>query len=273
MVFTSEVLTLEVDEHVATLWLDRPGARNALGRAFWRDLKLAADEVASSDEVRALIIAAKGSHFSVGLDLKEFATLPARETRSAATANGARYKGIRDWQASVTAIADLPMPVIAAVHGYCIGGGVDLITACDIRLCSSDAIFSVREAKVAIVADLGTLQRLPHIIGAGHVAELAFTGKDIDAQRAAAIGLVNEVTGTSGAEVLAAAQALAGQISANSPLAVRGTKAVLNANEGRTVDEGLDFVAHWNTLYLNSNDLREALTAFIERRAPNFTGD
>jgi len=182
-VFTSEVLTLEVDGYVATLWLNRPEARNALGRAFWHDLRAAAREVAGLREVRVLVIAARGPHFSVGLDLKEFATLGPRPDTSPAAANAARYEGIRDWQASVTAVAELEVPVIAAVHGYCIGGGVDLITACDIRLASSDAVFSVREAKVAIVADLGTLQRLPSIVGAGHVAELAFTGKDTAAAK------------------------------------------------------------------------------------------
>jgi enoyl-CoA hydratase len=272
-VFTSEVISLEVDGHVATLWLDRPEARNALGRAFWRDLGRAAAEVAALADVRVLVVAARGPHFSVGLDLKEFATLAGRESASPAAANAARYEGIRDWQDSVTAIANLPVPVIAAVHGYCIGGGVDVITACDIRLCSSDAIFSVREAKVAIVADLGTLQRLPRLVGAGHVAELAFTGKDIDADRAASIGLVNEVRGGDALSVLEAAYELAAAIAANSPLAVRGTKAVLAANEGRTVEEGLEFVARWNTMFLQSNDLREAMTAFIEKRAPNFTGD
>jgi enoyl-CoA hydratase len=271
--FASEVLTLEVEGPIATLWLDRPEARNALGKAFWRDLGLAAREIAGLDDVRVLVIAAKGPHFSVGLDLKEFSDITARETISPATANAARYRGIRDWQASVTAVAELPMPVIAAVHGYCIGGGVDLITACDVRLCSSDAVFSVREAKVAIVADLGTLQRLPGIVSAGHLAELAFTGKDIDASRAAEIGLVNDVRGGDAITVLESAYGLAHEIAANSPLAVRGTKAVLAANDGHTVDEGLEFVARWNTMYLNSNDLREALTAFLERRAPNFTGD
>jgi enoyl-CoA hydratase len=123
------------------------------------------------------------------------------------------------------------------------------------------------------VADLGTLQRLPRIIAAGHVAELAYTGKDIDAERAAAIGLVNSVTAGSATEVLAAAHMLAEEIAANSPLAVQGTKAVLAANDGRTVDEGLDFVAHWNAAYLRSNDLAEAMGAFRERRKPNFTGD
>jgi len=165
------------------------------------------------------------------------------------------------------------VPVIAAVHGYCIGGGVDLITACDIRLASSNAIFSVREAKIAIVADLGTLQRLPRIIGAGHVAELALTGKDISAERAAQIGLVNHVCGDSASDVLAAAQELANEIAANSPLSVEGTKSVLAANDGKTVAEGLDYVARWNAMYIQSNDLREAMTAFLERRPPVFTGD
>jgi enoyl-CoA hydratase len=158
------------------------------------------------------------------------------------------------------------------VHGYCIGGGVDLIAACDIRLASDDAIFSVREAKIAIVADLGSLQRLPKLIGAGHVAELAFTGKDIDSERAKSIGLVNDVVPGGADGVGKAARELAVEIAANSPLAVQGTKAVLAANDGRTVEEGLEYVAWWNSLYLRSDDLTEAMTAFFEKRAPRFTG-
>jgi len=148
---------------------------------------------------------------------------------------------------------------------------VDLIAACDIRLASADAIFSVREAKVAIVADLGSLQRLPSIIGAGHVAELAYTGKDISAQRAKEIGLVNDVAADAEG-VLQLAHEMADEIAANSPLAVQGTKAVLASNEGRTVTQGLDYVATWNAGMLTSDDLTEAMTAFLERRAPKFTG-
>jgi enoyl-CoA hydratase len=274
--FTSDVITLEVEGHVATMWLDRAEARNAMGSALWRDLPRAAHALASNPSIRALVIAAKGPHFTVGLDLKEMGgslvhsgtDAPSRAASSAVT-----YEAVRVMQDSVTSISELPFPVIAAVHGYCIGGGVDLICACDIRLASGDAIFSVREAKVAIVADLGTLQRLPKIVSAGHVAELAFTGKDIDAQRAAQIGIVNSVHGTGADDVLAAAYELANEIAANSPLAVRGTKAVLAANDGHTVHEGLVFVARWNTMYLQSNDLREAMTAFLERRQPVFTGD
>ena len=274
MEFSSDVLTLDVDAHVATLWLDREEARNAMGSALWRDLPLAAAAVSSVKDIRVLIIAAKGPHFSVGLDLKEFGggfTSPAT-SKSRAASNAQSYAGVRAMQASVTSIADLAVPVIAAIHGYCIGGGVDLVSACDLRLCASDAKFSVRETKVAIVADLGSLQRLPKIIGAGHVAELAYTGKDIDAARALAIGLVNAVFDTRD-DLLAGARELASDIAQNSPLAVQGTKVVLAANDGRSVDEGLEFVARWSTMYLQSNDLREAMTAFVEKRPPVFHGD
>lgn len=275
MDFHSDVLSIELEGHVATLWLDRPDARNALGGAFWRDLPRAAATIANDHEIRVLVLAAKGAHFSVGLDLKEFGgSFAATEsTASPATTSQAAYQAVRAMQASVTSIADLAIPVIAAIHGYCIGGGVDLVSACDVRLCSSDAVFSIRETKVAIVADLGTLQRLPHLVGAGHLAELAFTGKDIDAARAAAIGLVNTVSDGGAEGVLAAARELATEIAANSPLAVQGTKAVLAANDGRSIDEGLDFVARWNTMYLKSHDLREAMTAFLEKRPPVFRGD
>jgi enoyl-CoA hydratase len=272
--FASEVLTLEVDGHVATLWLDRAEARNAMGSALWRDLPLAAAAVAGNPEIRVVILAAKGPHFSVGLDLKEYGGgLASSATPTSRAASSAQsFAAVRAMQASVTSMAELAVPVIAAIHGYCIGGGVDLVSACDVRLCARDAKFSVRETKIAIVADLGSLQRLPRIISAGHLAELAFTGKDIDAERALAIGLVNAVYDDQAA-ALEGARALAYEIASNSPLAVRGTKAVLAANDGRSVDEGLEFVAHWNTMYLQSNDLREAMTAFVEKRPPIFRGD
>jgi enoyl-CoA hydratase len=272
--FSSEVLTLEVDGHVATLWLDRAEARNAMGSALWRDLPLAAAAVSSDKNIRVLVIAAKGPHFSVGLDLKEFGggfASPAT-SKSRAASNAQSYEAVRNMQASVTSIAQLAVPVIAAIHGYCLGGGVDLVSACDVRLCANDTKFSVRETKVAIVADLGSLQRLPKIISAGHLAEMAYTGKDVDAARALAIGLVNAVFDDSDG-VLEGARALANEMAQNSPLAVQGTKAVLAANDGRSVDEGLEFVARWSTMYLQSNDLREAMTAFVEKRPPVFNGD
>ena len=275
--FSSPVLSLEVDGHVATLWLDREAKRNALGPDFWADLPRAIAAIGSEPDVRAVVIAARGPHFSVGLDLVAMAGLtgPPRSDDGALPSMAARARSARAeilrLQASVTAVADCEVPVIAAVQGYCIGGGVDLIAACDIRLASADALFSVREAKVAIVADLGSLQRLPSIIGRGHVAELAYTGKDITAGRAEAIGLVNGVSADAGA-VVADARRLAEEIAANSPLAVRGTKAVLTAGEGRSVAEGLEYVATWNAGQLASDDLAEAMAAFMEKRPAVFTG-
>jgi enoyl-CoA hydratase len=224
-----------------------------------------------------VVVAARGPHFSVGLDLVAMAGLTGPSTSGngappsmAARARSARAEILR-LQASVTAVADCPLPVIAAVHGYCLGGGVDLITACDIRLASADALFSVRETKVAIVADLGSLQRLPAIVGKGHAAELSYTGMDITANRAESIGLVNRVSADAEA-VVADARHLADEIAANSPLAVQGTKAVLAASEGRSVAEGLDYVATWNAGTLASDDLAEAMTAFMEKRPGVFTG-
>lgn len=276
MEFSSEVITLEIDEHVATLWLDRPEARNALGSAFWRDLPRAARVLDDERDVRVVVVAAKGRDFTVGLDLKEMGGSLGGEGRTSASRAAAAqvtFRAVRDMQDAVTSLSKLRVPVIAAVHGYCIGGGIDLITACDIRIGTTNSLYSVRETKVAIVADLGTLQRLPRVINAGYVAELAYTGKDVSAGRAAQIGLLNHVLGEDADEVLQAAYELAREIAANSPLAVEGTKAVLAANDGATIDEGLEFVARWNTMYLQSNDLREAMSAFLERRAPRFTGD
>jgi enoyl-CoA hydratase len=279
--FESPVLRIEHDETgaVATLWLDRPEARNAMGMDLWRDLPRAMDALTGDTGVRAVVIAAEGPHFSVGLDLKAMGGLLSGGSEAgdassrpsmAARARAARAN-VLELQDSVTAVARCAKPVIAAVHGYCIGGGVDLIAACDIRLAAADAVFSVREAKIAIVADLGSLQRLPAIIGAGHLAELAFTGKDISAERAKEIGLVNDLAADA-AGVQKAAHALAMEIAANSPIAVQGTKAVLAANEGRTVAEGLDYVATWNAGMLASDDLIEAVSAFMEKRPPKFTG-
>ena len=178
-----------------------------------------------------------------GLDLKTMGTVlevgaePGAGRSRAARSARARVE-IKRMQQSVSAVAECPKPIVAAVHGYCIGGGVDLVSACDIRFASEDAAFSVRETKMAIVADLGSLQRLPRIIGAGHVAELAFTGKDISAARAKEIGLVNEVLPDADS-ALKAALAMAAEIAANSPLVVQGTKAVIQAADA-AIAEGLD---------------------------------
>jgi enoyl-CoA hydratase len=274
MTATSSVLTIERDGHVGTVWLDNPDRRNAMGPAFFDDLPALVGALADDPEVRVIVVAARGAAFTVGLDLKSMGGTVASggSGNSPAAQRTAMLRGLKRMQGSITAVADCPKPVIAAVHGWCIGGGIDLITACDVRLASSDALFSVRETKVAIVADLGTLQRLPGIIGRGHVAELALSGKDITAERAREIGLVNEVLPDHDS-LMKAAYDMATEIASNSPLVVQGTKAVLRAGEGRSVAEALDYVGVWNAAFLQSNDLVEAMTAFMEKRAPHFTGE
>jgi len=291
------VLSIEKTDGVATLWLDRAAKMNAMGPAFFAELPVAMESLGRDPDARVVLVAARGEHFSVGLDLKAMASLLAGtgngrdaaqggdrlasgdgqknptgspQPSMAARASAARREIIR-LQASITAVAECPKPVIAAIHGYCIGGGVDLAAACDIRIASADALFSVREARMAIVADLGSLQRLPYILSAGHLAELAFTGKDISAERAMRIGLVNDVYPDRDS-LFAAARELAHEIAANSPLAVQGTKTVLAASRNRQVAEGLDYVATWNAGFLQSDDLVEAMMAFLAKRKPTFEG-
>ena len=265
-----EVLDIERNEHVATLWLANPERRNAMGPPFWNELPRAIDELAGDEGVRAIVLAARGRHFTVGLDLKAMGG-GIIESGSGVASRKRLLDEILRLQGSITAVARCEKPVVAAIHGYCIGGGIDLITACDIRLAAADTIFSIRETRMAMVADVGTLQRLPGIIGRGHVAELAFSGDDFTAERAREIGLVNHVH-SDGPSTIAAARALAARIAANSPLAVTGTKRVLAYCADKSVEDGLGYVAAWNAAFVASEDLREAVTAFFEKRPPNFTG-
>ncbi len=266
-----EVFATDRHEHVGTLWLASPERRNAMGPAFWDELPRAIGELDADDAVRAIVVAARGPHFTVGLDLKSMGGSIAEGGGGGVAGRRRLLDVIERLQGSVTAVADCKKPVIAAVHGYCIGGGIDLITACDIRLAAADAVFSVRETRMAMVADLGTLQRLPRIVGKGVAAELAFTGDDFGADRAREIGLVNGVHADQTA-VVDAAHAMAVRIAANSPLAVVGTKQVLAYGEGKTVAEGLAYVAAWNAAFVASEDLGEAVSAFFEKRKPDFRG-
>ncbi|SFQ58406.1 enoyl-CoA hydratase [Amycolatopsis arida] len=272
----SDLVSLRVERsgRVAEVTLLGPGKGNAMGPDFWRELPVVFRALDADPNVRAIVLTGSGEHFSYGLDL------PAMMPRWAEYLSGGALAGprtgfleeIRTLQASVSALAEIRTPVIAAVAGWCIGGGVDVISAADIRLASADAKFSVREVKVAVVADLGSLQRLGAIIGEGHLRELAFTGRDIDAARAERIGLVNDVYPDRDA-LVAAARALAAEIAANPPLVVRGVKEVLAENTRAQVEAGLRYVSAWNSAFLPSKDLAEATQAFLERREPRFTGE
>jgi enoyl-CoA hydratase len=269
---TYDAFEIERAGGVSTLWLANPTRRNAMGPAFWNELPQAMDELGSDADTRVIVLAARGEHFTIGLDLQAMGgSLAGGEATSGAAQRMRTLNEIGRLQRSITSVADCPKPVVAAIHGWCIGGGIDLITACDVRVASANARFSVRETRIAIVADVGTLQRLPGIVGRGIAAELCLTGDDFDAERARAIGLVNSVHADAGATQQAARE-LADRIAANSPLAVQGTKQVLKYCEGKSVEDGLAYVATWNAAFIQSDDLGEAMAAFFEKRRPRFTG-
>ena len=269
------VLRLATEGPVAEVVLDRPDKLNAMAPVFFDEIRAAFEEIDRDDQIRAAVLWAEGPHFTAGLDLMAAAGGVLQPDPDAAsspvTATRKLYRLIRDWQESISAAERCAKPVIAAVHGRCIGGGVDLTTACDIRLCTADADFSIRETKMAMVADIGTLQRITGIVGRGMAREMAFTGGRVGAERALSCGLVNEVYPDKEA-LLAGARNLAGEIAANSPLAVQGAKRVLQYSEEHSLEAGLEHVAQWNAAFLHSHDLREAMAAFMEKRAPKFTG-
>lgn len=274
MGFSSDVLSIEKQNAVAIVWLDREEKYNAMSSAVWLAIPQALEEIVSDSDVGAVVIAGRGKHFCVGVDLAETAINPQKTAKanSQAKANLQQLEITSGFQKAISAVADCPLPVIGVIHGFCLGAGVDLITACDIRIASADAVFSVRETRIGLVADVGTLQRLPKILNAGHVAELAYTGKDIDAQRAEKIGLINDVYDTSEL-ALQAGLAMANEIAANSPMAVRGTKFMLQQNENLTTEQSLMLNGMFTMMTsLQSNDLKEGIKAFTERRPPKFTG-
>lgn len=271
-----ELVAMEVSvaDHVAEVTLLGPGRGNAMGPDHFRELPVVFDALDAESDVRAVVLTGGGDHFSYGLDLPAMAPLfaPLLDGSALASARTAFLDDVRRLQGALDAVARCRAPVVAAIAGWCVGGGVDLASAADIRLASADARFSVREVKVAIVADLGSLQRLVGIIGEGHLRELALTGKDIDAARAERIGLVNDVYPDRDA-LLDAARAMAAEIAANPPLVVRGIKDVLDVERAQRVAAGMRYVAAWNAAFLPSRDLSEAVHAFAERRAPRFMGE
>lgn len=268
-----KAFTVETADRVAQVTLTGPGKGNAMGPDFWRELPEIFRGLDADPEVRAVVLTGSGQNFSYGLDLPAMSGTfgPLLADRALAAPRTDFLYEIHRLQDSVTAVAECRKPVIAAVSGWCVGGGLDLIAAVDIRYASAEATFSLREAKVAIVADVGSLHRLPAIIGEGHLRELAFTGKDIDAARAEEIGLVNDVFPDQ-RTVLEAAHATAREIAANPPLVVQGVKEVVNRRNAATVAEGLRYVAAWNAAFLPSEDLTEAMQAVFQKRTPEFKG-
>ncbi|TGM07953.1 crotonase/enoyl-CoA hydratase family protein [Leptospira barantonii] len=261
-------IVVRPEDKTAILYLNRPDKRNAMNWPFWRDLPDAVEEINANPEIHAFVVAARGKSFSTGLDLDSFFKEFGNTVQ--APLGGDRRKFfdlILRMQKGINAVYDSPKPSIAAVQKHCIGGGLDLISACDIRYATVDASISLREAKVAIVADMGSINRLPAIIGQGHTRELALTGKDIDGIEAERIGLVTKVFQTE-EEMMNVALATAKEIAENPKIVVSGVKDVMRYSEGKPMDAGLNYVALWNSSFLDSADFRGALQSFKERKRP-----
>jgi enoyl-CoA hydratase/carnithine racemase len=263
-------LSVAVADHVATIELARPEKANALDLAMWHELRTAMRWLDAAPQARVAILRGAGAQFSAGIDLALLAGLRAQidDPCEGRTRENLR-RVILDLQDTLTSIDRCRKPVIAAIHGACIGGAVDLALACDLRYCSADATFSVREIDVGLTADLGTLQRLPRLVGEGMARELAYTGRDVAGPEAQALGIVNRCYDDPAA-LAAGAGAIAAAIAAKSPLAVRGCKEMITWARDHSLADGLSYVATWNAAMLLSADLPEALGAARERRAPTF---
>ncbi|MCS7086146.1 MAG: enoyl-CoA hydratase-related protein [Bacteroidia bacterium] len=262
---------VEKRDRVAVLFLNRPEKKNLMTWSFWGYLREVVGLLEADDEVRAVVVAGKGECFSAGMDFKDFfVQFGALFQEHHADNREKFYKKILLMQEGFERIAQGEKPYIAAVHGYCIGGGLDLIAACDIRIGCENAVVSLREAKVAIVADMGSLQRLPGIIGQGRTRLMAFTGADYDAQTCFRFGLFDELCPTP-ERTLERAVELARQIAANPAGAVRGTKHMLNHAWSHGPEEGMKYVAAWNAAFLDSLDFRETVASFLEKRPPKYS--
>lgn len=261
-------LEISIEDHVATVTLARTESLNALSLSFATAIAKAFGELGANDEVRVIVLKSKAKAFCAGLDLKEFA---AGAMKGSAKSSLEFPENLRALFDCCDCIEACPKPVIAAIHGMCIGGGLDMVSACDIRFCTEDASFSLREAAIGLVADMGVLQRLPHVIGQGFTREMAFTARFYEAREAQAMGLVNAVF-HDGPSMMEGAKKLALEIAANAPLAVQATKEVLNVSRHVPIQHGMSLAKHKNMVLMLSQDLKEAFASFMEKRKPNFKG-
>lgn len=263
-------LSLTLDQGIAEVRLNRPDKSNAMNDAMWQEIRQAFEWVDATPEARVAILSGAGRNFCAGIDLAMLASIQLRIADPEAARSREKLRRlILDLQDCLSSIERCRKPVLAAIHGACVGGALDLVTCCDMRYAASDAVFSVKEIDLAMVADVGTLQRLPRLIGEGMARELAYTGRNIDANEAQAIGLVNRVFASPEA-LTAGVRELASSIAAKSPLATRGIKEVMNFSRDHSVADGLNFVATWNAALLLSGDLNEAIAAQREKRPPQF---
>ena len=276
----------EIDEaeDVAHVRMSRPDKFNSMIPEFWRELPEIVDELSDSGRVRVIVLSSTGKHFCSGMDLSVF-------TRGAGTGDGAgdsagdsagegaitevgrqraalRYN-VLHLQGAFTALEQARMPVLVAIQGGCVGGAVDMVTAADCRYATADAWFCIQEINIGMTADVGTLQRLPKLIPEGVARELAFTGRRMDAQRAASVGLVNEVFDNH-ETMLSGVHEIAAEIASKSPLAVHGTKETITYGRDHSVQDSLSYIATWQTGMYQPADMMECFSAKSEGREPKF---
>lgn len=264
-----KVFNLEMHGKVVHVELNRPDKLNAMGADFWEEISEIFAWIEQEDAVRAVVMSGAGKHFCAGIDLAYLGSVAGLLGKDPGRNARVLREQIKRLQAALHAVDQCSKPVLAAIHGYCIGGAVDLVSACDMRYCSDDAQFSIKEIDLGMAADVGTLQRLPHLIGDGILRELAYTGRFVGASEAERIGLVNR-TYVSREEMLGAVLELAQEIAGKSPLAVRGTKQMIRYMRSHSVEDGLEYVAIWNAAMLQSEDLRKAIAAQMTKVTPEF---
>ena len=261
---------IEYQKKIVFAQLARPKKANALNEVLWFEIEKLAQWVDQTPEIRVLILSGQGKHFCSGIDLSLAMSL-IQSVKDLPEGHKQEYlfQKVQKLQQAFTSLETCRKPVIAAIHGGCIGGGVDLITACDMRYASNDAVFCVKEIDLAIVADVGTLQRLPRLIGSGRTRELAFSGRNIDALEAQNIGLINTLYNTQ-EEMMNAVEKLATTIALKSPLTIRGIKQNLNYSREHSIEDGLRYVAAWNASMLLSEDIQIAMKSIMTRSTADF---
>lgn len=263
-----ETLSLTIEDGVAHVKLTRGEQLNTMTPQFWDDMIEAFATIEGDPSVRAVVLSSTGRHFTAGLDLNSANILQEKELDAARQRYGF-IKHLQHLQKAFNVIEECRVPVIAAVHGACIGGGVDMVCACDMRVAAEGSYFTIQEVNIGIVADVGTLQRITYLLPEGVVRELTYTGRKFPADEAKGFGFVNQVAPDHEAAV-EAAFAMAREIAGKSPVAVAGCKTIINRGREMTVEEGLDYVGVWNAAFLQGDDMREAVTAQFEKRPPKF---
>ncbi|MBD8095448.1 crotonase/enoyl-CoA hydratase family protein [Pseudomonas fluorescens] len=264
-----QAFIVELTGNVAHVQINRPEKINAMNAAFWTEIIDIFRWVEDTDAVRAVVLSGAGKHFSSGIDLMMMASVANSFGKDVGRNARLLRRKILELQASFNAVDNCRKPVLAAIQGYCIGGAIDLISACDMRYAAEGAQFSIKEIDIGMAADVGTLQRLPRIIGDGMLRELAYTGRPFGAEEARSIGLVNRVYPDQDS-LLAGVMEIAQEIASKSPIAVAGTKAMISYMRDHTVNDGLEYVATWNSAMLQSNDLRVAIAAHMSKQKPEF---